>query len=108
MINISKTKDVFIITTGIYVKSYRNKNGEVIKAKAEVRPHKGGLIEIVIVPDLRVKVVPLNKNKKKNRDRVGTVTGFTEQYGYLRAKVQFDDTKGIGKIELEELVIIEE
>lgn len=99
---------MFIIATGISVKAYRDKSGEIIKAKVEIRPHKGGIIEAVIVSGLRVKIVPLNKNKKKNRDRIGTVTGFTEQYRDLRAKVQFDDTKGIGKIELEELVIINE
>ena len=55
-----------------------------------------------------MKIIPPNPNKKRNRDRIGTITGFTTQYRELRAKVQFDDTKGIGKIELDELVIIEE
>lgn len=108
MINLSKKKDVFIIVTGVSIKAYRNKSGDIIKAKVQIMPHKDGITETVIVSGLRVKIVPLNKNKKKNRDRIGTVTGFTEQYRDLRAKVQFDDTKGIGKIELEELVIINE
>lgn len=101
-----KSKEVVIIATGIYVKPYYSKNGEIIKAKVEVQPNKGEVTTTVIVPGLRVKVVPLNPNKKKNRDRIGTVTGFTEQYEGVRAKVQFDDTKGIGKIEMQELKII--
>lgn len=96
-----------VIITGIYIKPYRNNHGDVIKARVEVRPTNGEIIVNEIAPGLRVKVIPLNPNKKKNRGRVGTVTGFTERYEGVRAKVQFDDTKGIGKIEMEELVMIE-
>lgn len=107
MIVVSSNKGVFIIVKLDEIKLYC-KVGQIIKAKVLIRSKKGKVIQNVIVPGLRVKVVPLNPNKKKNRDRIGTVTGFTEQYDIVRAKVQFDDTKGIGKIEMEELVIIKE
>ncbi|GAB2499356.1 hypothetical protein GCM10008929_19980 [Alkalibacterium psychrotolerans] len=85
---------------------YREKNGEIIKAKTEILDGKGNTYKVVIVEGMRVKVVPLNSNKKRNRDRIGVVTGFTEQYEGVRAKVQFEDTKGIGKIVMQEIEII--
>lgn len=96
---------MFIIKL-INIKNYRTKNGEIIKAKVEIQDSNGNISKKVIVEGMKVKVVPLNPNKKRNRDRIGIVTGFTEQYEEVRAKVQFEDTKGIGKIEMQELEII--
>lgn len=88
-------------------KVYRNKNSDVIKVKCEHHYTSEGIVKTTnIVEGMRVKIIPINPKKLRNRDRIGTVTGFTDQYGEVRAKVQFDDTKGIGKIEIEELVII--
>ncbi|NGM81313.1 hypothetical protein G5B47_02675 [Paenibacillus sp. 7124] len=55
----------------------------------------------------RYRVEPYNKLKLKHRGRTGTLMGYSEDnWGMLFARLKFDDTGKVGKVDIDEIVEI--
>ncbi|TDL70419.1 hypothetical protein E2R58_15170 [Paenibacillus amylolyticus] len=68
--------------------------------------HKGELVRKVTLEYGGIyKVVPINPNKIKHRDKVGMLVGFKVDRlnNPLKARIKFDETGRIGYVELEYL-----
>lgn len=91
---------------GTSVKTWLDNNNEIAYIDVDVRDGSEALREIRLKTGTKVKVDPLNPAKKKHRDREGEFVGVSyDEKGHLEAaKIKFDDTKRVGKVEFEDLI----